>query len=114
MRYTDEEHRIPVELYGGLLHRAPRMLLQNIVYVLDARDFPFPDAIDAFVKPPDRRPQSNAIVAALSRRLQLLQCRPESIVSNLVHPDIVQLKQVNPVGLETLQCGVRRADDCLG
>ena len=89
MRDANEEHRVLASVRSGVMHGAPGMLLEHVVDVLHARDVAFANAIDAFVKPADRRPERDPGVTDFSARLQLLERRPDGIVVDLFHPDVV-------------------------
>ena len=92
MRDANEEHRVLAGFGRGLLHGATGMLLEHVINVLNAGDVAFANAIDAFVKPADRRPERNAGIANLPARFQFLERRPDRVVINLLHPDVVQLQ----------------------
>ena len=57
----------------------------------------------ALVAPPDRRAQRGAVDADLALGHQVLQQRPHVVALHRVHPRVVELVDVDPVGLEALQ-----------
>src|SRR6266404_1161391 len=62
MRYANQKHCVLRRLSCGIVHGTPRMLLEHVVNVLQARDVALANAIDAFVKPADCWTQRNSIV----------------------------------------------------
>src|SRR5438270_6452156 len=97
MRDPNEEHGVFSSIACGVLHRPAWMLLEQIIDVLNASNLALADTIDAFVKPPDGRPERNPIVAHFAALLQLLQRFPKRIIVDLLHPDVMKLKQVDAV-----------------
>ncbi len=110
---TDEEHRVLAGVGRRFLHRAAGMLLEDIVDVLHAGGVAVADAIDAFVEPADGRPERDAVVTNFSALLQFFERGPERVVGDLLHLDVVQLEQIDAVGLQPLQRRIRRAGDGL-
>ena len=56
-------------------------------------------------------PERDPVVADLSGGLELFQRGPERVIRDLFHPDVVQLQQIDPVGLQPLQRGIGRPHD---
>jgi len=111
MRDTDEEHCVFASVGCGIMQRAAGMLLKQIVNVLHARDVAVTNTIDTFVKPADRRTERDAVGPNLSSALHFFERRPQRVVINLFHSDVVQLQQVDAVRLQALQRRIRRAHD---
>ena len=68
MRHADQKHRVFPEFSRDVLHGTTGMLLEHVVNVLDAGDVAFPDAVDAFIKPADRRTERDAVMTNFSGR----------------------------------------------
>ena len=66
------------------------------------------NAIDPFVKPANRWSKRNPVVASLPLLLQLLESFPDRIVVDLLHANVVQLQQIDVIGLESRKGGIRR------
>src|SRR6266404_508666 len=112
MRDADEKRRVLARFGGGIVQRAAGMLFENIVNVLQARDFALANAIYAFIKPADRRSERDAVVTNFSGGLQFLKRCPERVVVNLFHSDVVQLQKIDMIGSQSLQRRVGCARDC--
>ena len=67
----------------------------------------------SFIEPADRRPERNAVVTNFSVALQFLERLPDRIIIDLLHPDVVQLQQIDPVRFQSLQRRIGRARDRL-
>ncbi len=113
MRHANEKHCVLARLGRRILHGATGMLLEHVVDMLHTRDLPFADAVDAFVEPADCRTESDAVIANLARDFQPLQRCPESIVINLFHANIMELQEIDMIGLESFQRRLGRAHDRL-
>ena len=88
---------------------APGVLLQHVINMLHAGDLPLADAIHALVQPADRRPERNAVMPDLPLRLQPLQRPPDRVVIHLLHADVMQLQQIDPIRLQPREGRVRGA-----
>ena len=101
MSHPHKEHGVLAGFAGSFVHGPAGMLFQDVVNMLHARDIALANAVDSFIEPADGRPKGDAVVADLSRALQLLQSRPKRVVSNLLHPDVVKLKKIDPICFQT-------------
>src|SRR5262245_5222322 len=99
MRHANEKHRVFAGFRSCVVKCAPWMLLEHIIDVLHAREIALPNTIHALVEPTNRWPESNAVVPNFSFTLQFREGLPECVVIHLLHSDVVQLKQIDPVCL---------------
>src|ERR1700719_3402356 len=90
------------------------MLFEDVVDVLRAGDLAFANAIRSFVMPADRRTERDSVITNLAAAFQFLEHGPKSIVIDLLHPNVVQLQQVDMLCFEPLERGVGGAGDCFG
>src|SRR6476660_6294731 len=93
MRHANEKHRVLASFRSCVVKRAPGVLLEHVLNVLDACEFALANAIDRLIQPANRRTQRNAVVPNFAFALSFLERLPERVVMNLLHPDIVQLEQ---------------------
>jgi hypothetical protein len=61
------------------------------------------DGALAFIEPSDGGPKGGSVRANFSRGADVLEHGPEGLVVHLLHPDVVELKQIDPVGLQPLE-----------
>ena len=102
MRHANQEHCIFARVGGRIVKGAPRMLLKHVVDVLHAGDVPLANAIHAFVQPANRRPQRDPVVPNFSVGLQFFEGSPECVVIDLLHPNVMQLKKINSICLQSV------------
>src|SRR4029077_18668438 len=113
MRHTNEKHCVFARIIRGIVKRAPGMLLKHVVNMLDTREITLPKAIHAFVQPADRGTKRNAVVPNFSFALQHFERLPERVIIHLLHPDVVQLKQINSVCFQSFQRRISGTSDCV-
>src|ERR1700751_5246265 len=101
MRHADQEHRVFILLNGGLLNSGARMLFKQIIDVLNAGNRAFSYTIDAFIQPADCRPERYPVVANQATLTESLESLPDRIISNLFHPNIMQLQKIDPIRLQS-------------
>ena len=87
------------------------MLLEHIVNVLQACEFAFANGVDAFIHPADGGPERDAVVTNFAGAFELLERFPKCVILHLLHSNVVQLQQIDPIRLQSLQCGIRCAHD---
>ena len=104
MRHANVEHAVRRMLARGFDHRCARLLLEDIPDHLDRADILFALAqLDCFVKPADRRAKRCAPHANFSFALQIAKRLPDLGITHVLHLDVVELKHVDVVGLESLE-----------
>ena len=90
-------------------HRGARMLLEHVPDHLNRVDVVLTlDELDGFIQPTDRRPERGAPRANLSLALERAQRIPELRVAHVLHLRVVELEDVDVVGLEALEAPVDR------
>ena len=68
MRHTNEKHCVFPRLGRGVVYGMPRVLFEQVINVLQARDVALTTAVYSLVKPADRRTERNSIVPNFSFR----------------------------------------------
>ena len=84
-------------------HLAARMRLERIIDVLHDIGPAALDAIDALVKPADGGPERRAVCADFPFLHELVHQFPQRVVLDLRHADVVELQDVDVVGVKALQ-----------
>src|SRR6187200_2108120 len=84
-RRRNSRHHTDAFLLAGRQEVAARFLLENVVDGLHRTDPPRIDCAEAFVAPPDRRPERDSVVAQLALGTQDLQLLEEHVVEDCVH-----------------------------
>ena len=88
----------------AFVHDLPSgMRLEQIMDVLQHMRAPALYAFDALVKPADGRPERRAVGPDFSLAHEVFQQRPNRFVLHLLHADVVQLKNIDAVGVQPLQ-----------
>ena len=71
------------------MDRSARMLLEQIVNMLDHSGIALANRSHRFAKPADSRPEGNAILLYLSLIVKIFQSPPKIVLVDLLHPDVV-------------------------
>src|SRR5918997_5956976 len=90
---------------------APRVLLEEVVDHLHAREVSLAHSSHALLEPADLGSESDAVGADLAFPLELLQELEERIVLYGIHLGVVKLEEVYVVGSEPLQALLQREAD---
>ena len=107
VRHPDVEAAVRRVLPGGLDHRRPRMLLEDVPDHLDGVDLRLAlHELDGLVQPADRRAERRAPRENLSFALQVAQRAPQLRLAHVLHLHVVDLEHVDVVGLEPLEAAI--------
>src|SRR5436190_24339866 len=82
--------------------------------MLYACDLARANRVHSFIEPADSGAECNTIVTNFTGLLQSFERFPQRVVFHLLHADVVQLQQVNPISFQPLERRICRASDGLG
>src|SRR5688572_3172229 len=101
---ADIERAVRRRFTGGFDHRRTGVLLEDVPYHLDRADVGLPLAeLDRLVKPADSGAKRGAPHLDEALVAHLAESAPDRGIADVLHLDVVELKDIDVVGLEPLE-----------